>query len=932
MRPLLQQPTDNLHLTGLVLELLDGSPAVEQLEDEIRRIALNSACDSSLRFLAHRLLIAAERYDHRTDAIQLVEKGDCFSLEISARIYMEKGSSAVGLETLCDLLRSCGNLYNERAERPITETGSRYFVRDLVESLSCESVEWLLDCLTRDLRCICGANEKHNCECRIGISKIVGMLLDRYFDSSPSTLDTVQIWGWIRELVFLHQIGHEESRSVEALRGNHGLRRAIHQHVLSSARDRRHAFDMQLEAFTIASHSGLSFQPEDYVELAEFAFETENHELWSSLVPAHNPHLGPDKRGPDDLRRNMRAHAREKPEFLRSWAKQNRAANEYVRTHRYRGRTRRRGRRSAEQLRTKRRKTNRKFFEDNRNVIESGRHWSVLRFFSSLVLNEPEKIESETGDTQLVRRALSNCLDFIEPHVPTLRELAELQCTSQGHIVEPVLLAACLEIMRSEGTLAGVSPHLLSALKTNIDVGYRAVSSDDRAELEEEIDRLLFADEENAEDFLRWYIEPQLRDGRCKFTQVHWLRDKQAFVSASGKLSLDWLSRYPEASIDAMETLFDVAVETVDRSQLDELIELRCAELLQQHPIPSDDSTVEARRRFWFARHFFFLGGGPDAVGQWLREDRETIFLLEYRSRAIKHGGVSDWPRLSARKVHTVLDAFVDVWPKVPLPNSWGSHSPKRETAYRFLSNIIWTIENDEPDEGLRVLEELLADGRFDSFSSSFKSMRATLRSRLALGDYSPPSTNEVVQLLGHGVVATVEGLRALLIRELNLLQGEIDGGEFDTLELFYNGSNRVGENAASIRIAERLQLRLHAQNLAVAVEHQLKAAKRCDISVTWMHRGNRKLLVIETKGQWHDQLYEAASAQLKDRYAIHPDAERQGIYLVLWFGGEELIAGRIDRQITSAEEMLEAVRKSIPSQQSGLIDVFVLDLSRGHQ
>ena len=56
---------------------------------------------------------------------------------------------------------------------------------------------------------------------------------------------------------------------------------------------------------------------------------------------------------------------------------------------------------------------------------------------------------------------------------------------------------------------------------------------------------------------------------------------------------------------------------------------------------------------------------------------------------------------------------------------------------------------------------------------------------------------------------------------------------------------------------------------------------------------GKRRLLVTEVKGQWHNKLYTAAAAQLHERYSIHPDAEQQGIFLVIWFGVDEKVAGR---------------------------------------
>lgn len=51
-------------------------------------------------------------------------------------------------------------------------------------------------------------------------------------------------------------------------------------------------------------------------------------------------------------------------------------------------------------------------------------------------------------------------------------------------------------------------------------------------------------------------------------------------------------------------------------------------------------------------------------------------------------------------------------------------------------------------------------------------------------------------------------------------------------------------------------------------------------------------MLVVEVKGQWNSELFTAAQMQRADRYAVHPTAEEQGVYLVLWFGVDEKIAG----------------------------------------
>ncbi|HEY9646414.1 MAG TPA: hypothetical protein V6C88_08605, partial [Chroococcidiopsis sp.] len=137
------------------------------------------------------------------------------------------------------------------------------------------------------------------------------------------------------------------------------------------------------------------------------------------------------------------------------------------------------------------------------------------------------------------------------------------------------------------------------------------------------------------------------------------------------------------------------------------------------------------------------------------------------------------------------------------------------------------------------------------------------------------------------------------------------------------------GEVRSTEIIAERLNLRLEPQGISVTPEHQLKDAKRSDFTVTKMIGGKRRLLVTEVKGQWHKDLYTAASAQLHERYSIHPDAEQQGIFLAIWFGADEKVADRKTHGISNAQELKISIEAKLPQALRGLIDVFVLDVSQ---
>ena len=114
-----------------------------------------------------------------------------------------------------------------------------------------------------------------------------------------------------------------------------------------------------------------------------------------------------------------------------------------------------------------------------------------------------------------------------------------------------------------------------------------------------------------------------------------------------------------------------------------------------------------------------------------------------------------------------------------------------------------------------------------------------------------------------------------------------------------------------------------------MTLEHQLKDENRSDFTATKIIGGKRRLLVTEVKGQWHRELYTAAAAQLHERYSIHPDAERQGIFLAIWFGSSEMVNGRKQHGIANSQELKISIEECLPPALRGLVDVFVLDVSK---
>jgi len=485
-----------------------------------------------------------------------------------------------------------------------------------------------------------------------------------------------------------------------------------------------------------------------------------------------------------------------------------------------------------------------------------------------------------------------------------------------------------MEIMRQKHNLNEVGIPLLQVVRANINVHYSSVTDEELKALKSEVDRLVFSDGVSAEQFIRRYIEPQLVDSGCRNPDV-WLLNEEIFSDLRPALSVEWLERFHDLALGSLDSIFDIAAQYGNRDALLEVIEHRCSNLILDSARFPSDYDFEQKQKFWFLRSFYFLSDISPVQWDNLKSDKDMIHVFYERSGRFGRNDESSWPILSVIKVEAILLAFIGHWPKVDLPNHWGTDSPKEETAYRFIKDLVWSISLYDFDEAIPVLDRLLVDSRFQEFIKDLSSLYSMQLRKRALSNFEPPTPQEIVCLLDNEEVVSVEGLRKLVIQELHDYQKAIDGGEFNSADVFYEKEARLDEVRCTLIIAERLNLRLQPQGISVTPEHQLKSGNRSDFTVTKMIGGVRKLLVTEVKGQWHRELYTAARAQLSERYSIHPDAEQQGIFLVIWFGEHEKVAGRKRHGIVTAKQMKDAIEAALPSQLAGLIDVFVLNVAK---
>ncbi len=281
----------NSQLRNLILELLKGSAVIELLVDELHQILLSPNESEDSRLLAGKCLVEIKNYNPHASLVTLISEGSYTSLMLVTEIIKKVGSESVKKIITLDFFRVFAKLYPDREDGYTERTsGKRYFIKYFIPQLTLDIIEYLLDELSNDLVCHCDKS-KYECNCLNGTSKVIGTLLDHYFELVSPPYDAIKIWQWVTNLSFHHGYGFDpkDSESVQTLRNDKALRQNIITHVFGSLTDRQQILKIRTDKFSLhqKSHAGLEFTETDYQFIINLAFDTNNIDLWASFITRH---------------------------------------------------------------------------------------------------------------------------------------------------------------------------------------------------------------------------------------------------------------------------------------------------------------------------------------------------------------------------------------------------------------------------------------------------------------------------------------------------------------------------------------------------------------------------------------------------------------------------------------------------------------------
>lgn len=544
---------------------------------------------------------------------------------------------------------------------------------------------------------------------------------------------------------------------------------------------------------------------------------------------------------------------------------------------------------------------------------------AYLNLFTDMGNDVPahERVEQWLG-TELQEAAFQGFEAYLtdENSKPTAKEIAVSYAESKRWAAAYIFVAAAAERVRNGKSFDDLSNERLLAVLLEI----RFTHILDHAgidEVAEKVEQEVRKRSGMWEGYWRLRIEPQLAAGKDHVDGLYEIARSADHAQLAVPLAMEWLERYPNISHQAEIELVDCLIAARKFEFLKRLANDR------RKPEPAD----EQRCRDWDAVAFLvdFENVQEQLKGTY---ESEPQFLWNLRARLGRRNDESSPTLLSAEQLSWIVRNFRTIWPAVPHPRGGTTGDVNPWDATEFLTALINRLGGLTSPEAKKELSAL-SDATCDSYTDHLKRAFAEQAQKVVEENYTPFTISELASVLTDGPPSSAEQLQAVMLEELIVAQSKIRSHPADWYRDFFE--NGVPKDEEACRDTLLKMFGDYPNGILCEPEGHLADDKRVDIKCTI----SQLMLPIEIKGQWRNELWTAADAQLDRLYSSDWRTGRKGIYLVIWFGTDvpkqkKLRSPKKGANLpTSADELRLALIENSDIAKTGSIEIFVLDLAR---
>ena len=504
--------------------------------------------------------------------------------------------------------------------------------------------------------------------------------------------------------------------------------------------------------------------------------------------------------------------------------------------------------------------------------------------------------------------------------LPTADDIAQTHSENEywkveAPMVEAPMVCGVAEILRRGQSVESINRNILAAVymawRESPDSG--TVGGID---IGSALEKALFECEADWEAHFRLSVEPQLTRNRRHVRELYQLANDSRLANLAGRLAVEWLYRFPALPYDTQEELLKCALDNAQPETVRKLVVDRKEHVHQDYETILLWLSVDYAVDFDECKDNLLAAAEDDPEFLWLIRDRVAPRQSER------------FAQFSVDQLAYIVEAFGEHWPRIERPmgivtsgvcNPWD--------ASEFIRDAFNAIAGRPTPEATEGLQKLISN-HAPTYANSLKHALALQRRARRDFEYVSPSVRELQAVMERGLPENIDDMRAYFADRIERLQQRIQGSNTDMWEAYWAGTQPKGENYCRNRMIEHISGQL-PDSIRFEPEFHMPQQNRADIAAICNQIG----LPIEIKGQWHSDVWNAASDQLDAKYTCDWHAEGRGVYIVLWFGnapGKQLRRhpdGLARPETPQALEQMLIDR--LPESRRAWIDVYVIDVSK---
>jgi hypothetical protein len=912
--------TSSAHLRSLLIEGLEGTPLAAELADTLEAIVLSpdrfyrERDDAADALLPHRdrpwwrTTIAALTDQGGDDAPrlarQLIQHLDA---DVPDELLVETVFAEMGV-TSCPLPR--------RGERAHTV---RSYHR-LLEAIPSARLCGVLDLISDYAELIPQEDWKNAGE----VADIVAHLLVRAIEEGAVTdAQAPSVWRWLGAIEKADRYNRESQKTLAGQLATHdSLRRAIQAHAL--ANERRKESIWVTELFLQRRLVHLAGRPDDIICALDRLTQGDTRDPllrddWKDLLRIASNREGVDSQvraAAERFRRGDKVLG----DFLRKLENPKKPAWE-IRQEKEAAKRARKRKVAFETARRELAKVRGDLRAGKLSAILQSAYAYLGRFHDlSSELAAHERLAEWIGPTLRDDALIGFEAVLHRVDLPTPAQISDGFVRGTIYNYAFPIMAGLYERVRTGKGVSDLSqPLKLAALLLSYD-DYGWNIKDEKEALRAALETEVIATPESRQAFARLWIEPALAARKVQTPGLYKLAHDPKWQVTGATLGAEWLTAFSNVPESVEAELVDCLTHGGALDALKDIAEGRAATVFRSFEHMLSWLAIDVLVRF----HAVL----PDLAGIGSRNP-EFLWYLRNRLQFERRGGMVP---LSLEQAEWIISEFRHHWPYAVLEGG-GSGNNNDYDATDFLRSLISRIADDTSVEAAAAMQRLIA-AHGDTYTELIRHMAAEQRQKRAEDAFSPLAPVDLGALLDDGAPGNIDDLKALVLEEMTIAQRKLIGDDLDSVVEFWtdNGIPR-DENRCRDRLAGMISPELARYDIQRVTEADMPQTKRADLAFA---RAAMQL-PIEVKGQWHTDVWDAATGQLDVQYLIDWRSEQRGIYCVLWFGdlpaaSKRRLKAHPDGLASpqSAEELGTMLIDRIPEARRPLIDVVVLDLTAG--